>query len=310
MPNFTPLINGDPANAAHFNAPLNELSVAIDTLRKSARHFGGRLTAQSNQPVPYSVLGASTLYLKEFHSRVVEVYKASLGRWVEREIPSGQISTSLAGKVGSATYDVFVYDDDGQLVLEMVQWSTATTRNAGVAPVGYFEGVLVNTLNPDKRLCGAVVIDGGGGTVTDSTFLRGVRNIYNQLPRPVRIIGTTPHTHPSSWTWRAWNNDSGLRAYWVSDGLFTDVIQWECVSRIDGIVGSSPVQVGLCLNNNNGESLDSDVIQVAAGTIATHVTHGHIVSPAGLNYMQITELVAGATSPTFASTKATGYIMS
>lgn len=178
--------------------------------------FNGRLTLTTGTPIPTGdVTGAGTLYLTPFRGNQIALYDGA--NWAYHTLT--EISLALTITSGK-NYDIFVYDDDGTLTLEAVEWTNDTTRATALATQN---GVLVKNGTLTKRYVGTIRAS-GSNTTEDSVSKRYVWNYYHRVERPMRAVDTTnTWTHTES-SWRAANGSSANKVEYVC-GVLEDPVR-------------------------------------------------------------------------------------
>jgi hypothetical protein len=106
-----------------------------------------------------------------------------------------EIAISLVGLTASRPYDVFAYNNSGTVTIETLVWTSATARATALA---YQNGVLVKSGATTRRYLGTIYINSTGGQTDDTLAKRFVWNMYNRVPRAMRVLEAT-----DSWTYTA-----------------------------------------------------------------------------------------------------------
>jgi len=197
----------------------------------------GRLTLTTATPVTTAdVTGAGTVYFTPFRGYQIGLYTPG-GGWFVYQFT--EVSISLSGKTAGTVHDIFIYDAGGSaLTLELVQWSSATTRATALVTQ---DGVLVKSGSVNKRYLGTVYIIATGVT-EDSVLNRCVWNYYNRLPRHIYDHDATANwTGPGSW--RYWNNSSA-HCFKTVIGVQEDVMQLNFVCKA-GSAGVPAIGIGI-----------------------------------------------------------------
>lgn len=153
----------------------------------------GRLTLESGVAVSSSDQSAKTsLLFTPYEFDYLSAFNSS-GDIIEG--PFTELDTTLVGKTASKPYDVFVYDDGGTFVLEMLVWTNDTTRATAIV---LNRGVWVKSGDITRRYLGTVYTDAAGGAVSDARAFRNVWNLYNAELRPIVITEAT-----ASWVYNS-----------------------------------------------------------------------------------------------------------
>jgi hypothetical protein len=167
----------------------------------------GRLTAQSNTPVPTSDQTLVTsLYWTPYKGNRVKLWNGS--GYVVRTFT--QQTISLSGLSANTLYDVFAYDNAGAFALDTpLAWSNSGAgTSARAVALTTQDGFLVKSGDATRRYLGTFCTTGTAGQGEDSKLNRLVWNYYNRVPR---ALGKYPSA--SSWTysgttWRQWDADA------------------------------------------------------------------------------------------------------
>ena len=158
---------------------------------------GGRLTLESGVPVPTADQTAKTsIYYTPHLHNIVNLWDGA--NWV----PTTFTEKTLAlGTLTSAKpYDVFGYLSSGQLVLELLAWTSDTARATAVT---LQDGRYCKSGDKTRLLLGSFYTtstttteDSGGGSTTQVGGKRFIWNTYNQVLRSARVIDTA-----NNWTY-------------------------------------------------------------------------------------------------------------
>ena len=121
-----------------------------------------RLTLVSNTPVMTTeVLAATTLYLTPYVGNRIALYNGSTWDVLESE----EVSLSLTDLAADTNYDVFAYNNSGNLALETAVWSGSwagvSTRATALV---YQNGVLVKSGELTRRYLGTIRTSAAGET--------------------------------------------------------------------------------------------------------------------------------------------------
>ncbi len=160
----------------------------------------GRLTPTTTVPVTTSdVTAAGTIYFAPFHGNFIGLYDGSA--WALHSF--SELSLGLSGiSSGGGNYDLFVYDNAGTPTLEIgAHWTDDVTRAEALA---FQDGVLLKSGALTRRYVGTIRASGANVT-EDSEAKRYVWNLYNQVPRTMRVQETTNSWNYSTATLRQAN---------------------------------------------------------------------------------------------------------
>ena len=174
----------------------------------------GRLTYTSGVPVTTAnVDNAQTLYWCPYKGPRISLYDGA--GWVT--ISSTEKSITLVGTTASKPYDVFGYLSAGNLILELLVWTNATTRATALV---YQDGVLVKSGDATRKYLGALYIDADGNS-DDSYVKRFLHNYYNRVATLNVKYDDTDHAYTTG-AWRYYNNDATNKFEFVT-GLEEDM---------------------------------------------------------------------------------------
>lgn len=153
-----------------------------------------RLTLTSGLPVTTSdVTAAGTLYCTPFRGNQIDLYDGT--NWNRRT--SAEFSLALTLTSGKP-YDVFVYDNAGVPMLEVLVWTNDTTRATALSTQ---DGVLVKSGAATRRYVGTLYAS-GANTTEDSIAKRYLWNYYNRVNRTMRVVDATASWNYSTATFR------------------------------------------------------------------------------------------------------------
>jgi hypothetical protein len=230
----------------------------------------GRLSLTTGDPNTTSdISGASTMYYAPYVGNRIALYDG-VASWSIRTFT--ETSISLAALTASTPYDVFAYDNAGDVTFETLAWSNATTRATGIVRQ---DGVFCKVGALTRRYIGTVYINSTGGQSDDTLTKRYLYNHYNRERAPLRVLEAT-----DSWTYTtdAYRQMNGNAANQVDvmvgvAGLELDVDLFAAAGNSTGNVNTY-VSVG-----EDGTTEASGVVgkyninRLAAGEIKTHHAH-------------------------------------
>lgn len=243
----------------------------------------GRLTLESGVPVSLGdQLAKTTLYFTPYLGNGIALYDTGTTRWVS--VSATEKSISLSGKAADTNFDVFGYLSSGDLALELLAWTNASTRATALTRQ---DGVLVKTGDVTRRYLGTIRTTGTTGQCEDSVAKRFVYNEYNKAIRYMFLSNGTGHTY--SGTYRSWNNDATLRLHLVlgTTGTITASV-WGYITAAAGL------RVGACLDNTNGSNVyfGEAASETVTGTYVIFDGGQQTVAP-GYHFIQLTENCTG-----------------
>lgn len=164
----------------------------ITSLSSDILSNNGRLTLQSNNPTYFSDISGSTLYFTPYVGNNISLYDTSTSSWITYQF--NQISLVLSGMTTNTNYDIFLYHNGSNLVLENTAWSTDLLRSTNII---YQNGVLVKSGALNKRYIGTIRST-SSNTTEDSSARRFVYNSNNQIQKTLSATDGILHTYTSS----------------------------------------------------------------------------------------------------------------
>lgn len=228
----------------------------------------GRLSLTSATPITTSdVTGATTLYYTPATGRYVPIYDGT--RFVNTDIAaelSNITTNSAVGKAGpaavavSSMYDLFVWSDSGTVRLTRgPAWSSDTSRGtgAGTSEIEQIQGVWVNkvaiTNGPaaDKGTLVGTVRSDGSSQLKDSVLCRWVSNLYNAVPRAMRVADSTDSWNYTTATWRQANASTANQLDFVQT-LAGGILIAKVSSMASNTNTAVPLQVGIGIDRTSG----------------------------------------------------------
>ena len=193
----------------------------------------GRLTTESGVPVSTSDrTSQGTLYFTPYNGNCISIYDGS--RWKLYSFTERSLAlTMTSGK----NYDVFIYDNNGALTLELSSaWTNDTTRAESLT---LLDGVYVKTTNTSRRYLGTirasgsnVTEDSGGGSTSQTGGKRFVWNMYNRVRRPISVFDGTNSWSYSTASYRQANNASGNKVE-VVNGAAESLINLQVLALVN-----------------------------------------------------------------------------
>ncbi|NDB57583.1 hypothetical protein EB001_03960 [bacterium] len=164
----------------------------------------GRLTLESNVAVSTSdQTSKSTVYYTPFNGNSISLYNTTSSKW--EIITFTQVSLNLGTLVANKNYDIFGYNDNGSLTLELgTAWASDTVRSTNII---IQNGVYCKNGNLTRRYLGTIRTTTTTST-EDSLIRRFVWNADNRVSRKVYYASATGPWTYSTDSWRAINNVS------------------------------------------------------------------------------------------------------
>lgn len=251
----------------------------------------GRLTLSTGVPVPPADINSSaTVFFTPCIGSRVALHVTGFG-W--RLYEFAELSASVAAVAADKNLDVFVYDNEGTLSLELVEWSNNTLRATALT---YQDGVLVKSGSATHRYLGTVRTSAAGVTC-DTKLKRFVWNFYNRYDRTLLVTDET-----DSWTyavtniWQSLNNSNANRVQFVIG--WDDTLVSLSVNILCEVSASGGFCVGICLDNNNDSN--APIKRGMRGLAATYNMGWYgadfLDRPGiGFHFLQLTERVQSGT---------------
>jgi len=271
-----------------------ELAVLIASLlyREQPHICEGRLTLSTGVPVPVAdVASSANVYYTPYNGSRIALYVIGFG-W--RLYTFTELTLSVAAYATDKNLDIFIYDNEGTITLEAVEWSNATLRATALTRQ---DGVYVKTGELNKRYLGTVRTSGAGVTC-DTMLKRFVWNYYNRINRFMRVVDETDSwTYATASVWRSLNNSSSNRVEFVigvDETLVTFEVHVLCENS-----GNNGHCVSACLDNNN--TTHCYILLGMKGLNATYNLqwkHAYYCDHPGLgyHYLQMIEFNGGGTT--------------
>lgn len=240
----------------------------------------GRLTLTTSVPITVSDVTAAThLYWTPYKGNRIALFNGT--KWVIRtfaEIDSGVLSLTNA-----KNYDVFLYDNAGTVMMELLVWTDDTNRATALVLQG---GVFVKSGVTTRRYVGTIRASATNNT-EDSEAKRFVWNYYNRVKRSLKVIETTDSWEYHTGTWRSANNSAANRVQ-VVIGVAEILIELVVVVII---ANSTAVNmfVGICIDNTNAN--DASLKGYLVGATGPQLLSSYLKSyiAVGYHYYQWTE---------------------
>lgn len=175
-------------------------NVSLSTLNWAMGH---RLSLTSATPVTTSnVTGATTIYLTPFMSGAITLFYA--GVW--NSYTTAEINIALGTLSNASNYDVFAYYTGTAVALEFsAVWTNSTTRADAITRLN---GIYVKSSDHTRLYVGTFHTT--ATTTTEDSFTnRYLWNMYNRVPKIMRVTEST-----ATWTYAiaTWRNANGNTA--------------------------------------------------------------------------------------------------
>ncbi len=139
----------------------------------------GRLTVISASPYTGTTetSTATTLYFSPFDGNAIGLYDTVQGDW--DLLSFSEVSLSLTSLTALKNYDIFAYNNSGNIVLDYTEWTDDDNRATALIRQ---DGIFVKTGELNKRYLGTIRTMDTGGTIhtRDTLASRLVWNYYNR----------------------------------------------------------------------------------------------------------------------------------
>ncbi len=159
----------------------------------------GRVTLTSLTPVPPAdVIGATSIYFTPYQGNRIALYDG-VASWALYTF--SEITLALGTLTAAIGYDVFAYNNNGLVAIEVLAWASGTTRATAVV---LQDGVRVKSGATTRRLVGAFYTT-ATTTTEDSAAKRLVWNNQNPVPRALQRLEVAGAWTYTTATWRQAN---------------------------------------------------------------------------------------------------------
>lgn len=265
---------------------------------------GGRLSLTSNNPISSTNISGNILYYTPYLGNKISLYVSSLAEWADFSF--NEISLSLSGSSANTVYDIFIYYNGNNILLEKINWANNSTRNL---PIVLNNGVYVSSTNPEKRYIGSIMTT-STSTTEDSENRRLVWNYNNQIHKKIYAIDSTLHTYTTP-SYRPYRNSTtfGSTRIELINGLQTNAIVLSLHSDHFNESNFSAVAVGIDSLIPNTDIINGIYVSFGApyGHSNISTSSSVISTTAGYHYMQI--LQYGSSISTFNRAILSGSIL-
>jgi len=210
-----------------------------------------------------------------------------------------ELSLALTAGTASRPHDVFVYNNSGTATLELTAWTNDTTRATALTTQN---GVYVKTGDTTRLYLGTIYLDGskqcsylvGGVAAGGTAGVIGFWNMYNRVRWATFSGDNTDSWSYTTGTWRAANNSSTLRTFFVV-GIDGDLVdgRYLYASNYTGSTGRNAIGY-----DSTSSPYDAMGIATAGPAGAQSAMIGSIIRPAS-GYHYVTALEYGATTVTW-----------
>jgi hypothetical protein len=205
---------GQPTAASQYN----NLRLDLTRIGEPSWQSCGRLTLTTGVPVTLAdVTGAGTVYFTPYKGNAISLYDTTYNTWKAHNF--GELSISLAGKTINTNYDVFLWENAGNLELVLTAWASDTARSIALSLLA---GIYVKSTVLTQRYLGTVRCN-GAGTTEDS---EANRYLFSHLNPALKTLFRQEAT--ATWTY--------VTAAWrLTNAAAANSVRW-----LTGIVENSP----------------------------------------------------------------------
>ena len=252
---------------------------------------GGRLTLASGAPISSDVSSATVLFYTPCTSNRISLYVPGFG-W--RLYLFSQLSLSLSGLSASTNYDVFVYNDEGELKLSTVAWSNDTLRASAYS---LQDGVPVRSGAPNERYLGTIRTLSSAGCCADYAEKRFVWNMFNRAYRTLKRVEPDDSWTYSSNVWRPLNNNPDNKVEFVH-GLAQDPVY---LMHTGYVTNSSSGGSCVGIASDSTSANNADIRGYSDVDLTTIFSIYSKIMSSGYHYLTLTEWMSAVGTSTFYS---------
>jgi hypothetical protein len=213
-----------------------------------------RLSLSAGEALPATDGAGNVVFAHPFRGNAVALYTS--GRWRLYRL-SGPKNAAVPA-ITSRPFDVFLFDNNGTLALEMVNWANDASR---VTALTLLDGVYVKSGQPTRRYLGTGRTTLTPGQCEDSVTKRFLWNVCGSLPTVLSRKDSTSHSYQG--TSRFWNNDPAQQLEWIS-GL-RESVRVELTAQCRAASAGQRVTVSAFLDGG----------QIPQGGVAVHEAGGN-----------------------------------
>ncbi|MBD2001918.1 MULTISPECIES: hypothetical protein [Cyanophyceae] len=253
----------------------------------------GRLELQPISINIGNITGANALYFNPHEGNKIGIYNEGSDSF--KIMSFSTVTANLASLAVNTIYDVFAYDDDGSLNLQLVAWTNATNRASEITLI---KGVWCWVSNPGRRYLGTIRTSGAGQS-EDSTLRRFVWNIQNRRLKKLSALEVS-----ASWGgiagWRAANAGTTVGVQRV-EAVFGMVENSFRATHIGAFRATTITDnaVGIGINSTSVNSAELGGRQTSTGNyVEQSIAEYSGIPPIGYVYFQRLEF-GGATTTWF-----------
>lgn len=242
----------------------------------SVRKQDFRLTLVTGVPVPVGdVVNAGTLYLTPYTGDQISLYNGK--GW--ETLVSPEISISLAGTAANSAYDIFAYNNNGAVTLELTAWTNAISRASALSRQN---GILCKSTDLTRRYIGSICTVGAAHT-EDSLRQRLVWNYYNRVMRPLQRTETSGNWNYASAVIRQANANQ-LNQFNIMIGVVEDQVEIKLEQLTSNTVASVEQHNYIGVNSTTVAGGTSTIPAINAGAGAFARAFSNYVGQASLGF--------------------------
>jgi len=261
----------------------------------------GRIELQPTTINTSNIVGATALYFNPHEGNKIGIYNQTTDSF--KIMGFNTVTANLSALTANTNYDVFAYDDDGNLNLQLVAWASATNRASDIILI---KGIFCWLSNPGRRYIGTIRTT-AVGQCEDSTSRRFIWNTYNRRLKKLSALETV-----ASWAgvvnWRAanLNTTSGIGRVEAVFGFPENTFQSTHIGAFRGTINEAN-GVGVGVNSTSVNSAELGGRQTSAGNYVEQSIAKYSGVPAmGYSYFQRLEF--GGSSTTWFGSNPPGII--
>jgi hypothetical protein len=253
-----------------------------------------RLSLTSGVPIMTSnVTAATTLYAVPINIPYTEGLVTLKNGSTWETIFSGEPSVTLAGATASRPHDVFGYYDTGNMAIEILAWTNATTRATAISVE---DGHPIKSGDATRRYLGTIRITGTTGQCEFSPLPSAapskllVWNLMHQVPIPFRVFEATDTWSYSTATWRQ-ANASGNNQVEVVTGMVGSLIDIVLTGNAVATTANAAIAMG---EDSTTARATQNVGLIVSTTQVTALAKFNKMVPLGYHYYAWLEIGNGS----------------
>jgi hypothetical protein len=202
----SPVYQLDVVGTGNFSNDLISTKISVtDTITQKInnRICDGRLTLESGVAISITdQIDKDTIFFTTYNGNAIGLYDGSVWELLHFD----ETSLSIGTLTNNTNYDIFAYNNNGTLALEIgPAWTDNIARSTGLTKQ---DGVYIKSGDTTRRYLGTFRTT-STTTTEDSRSRRLLWNCYNQILRSAYSEDNTSHTYTSA-TYRPWNNSASF----------------------------------------------------------------------------------------------------